>query len=115
MEFVKESGNEADAEAITEKLIFDYRECGFDPATTALCEFAVALTLNPGLMRQSNVEVLRGHGFSDEQITVATQIISYFNYINRVADGLGVDLEDWMTISLDHWIETKPNWREQTS
>ena len=29
-------------------------------------------------------------------ISNAVQVVSYFNYINRVADGLGVDLEEWM-------------------
>ena len=62
-------------------------------------------------MSQENVDSLRKHGFSDRQITVATQVISYFNYINRIADGLGVDLEDWMTMSSDQWLVEKPNWR----
>jgi uncharacterized protein YciW len=47
-------------------------------------------------MGPDDLETLRGHGFDDEQITIATQVISYFNYINRVADGLGVDDEPWM-------------------
>ncbi len=40
--------------------------------------------------------MLRGQGFSDTAIHDAVQVISYFNYINRVADALGVDLEQWM-------------------
>jgi len=78
----------------------------------ALCRYAVDLTVRPGEMSESNVAVLREHGFADDQITVAAQVISYFNYINRIADGLGVDLEDWMTLSHDEWIAKKPNWRE---
>lgn len=39
---------------------------------------------------------LRREGLSDEAIHDAAQVIAYFNYINRVADGLGVDLEEWM-------------------
>ena len=90
--------------------MFDYRQCEFKPADVALCEYAVELTLRPGAMERANVESLRVHGFSDEQITIATQVIGYFNYINRIADGLGVDLEDWMTASFDEWIQKKPNW-----
>jgi len=93
------------------QLVFDYRECGFDQTDAALCQYAVELTLRPGNMSQANIEALRQEGFSDEQITVATQVISYFNYINRIADGLGVDLEDWMTMSQSQWLESKPNWR----
>ena len=35
-------------------------------------------------------------GLTDEQITIATQVVGYFNYVNRIADGLSVQLEeDW--------------------
>lgn len=92
-------------------MVFDYRDCGFSQADLALCQYALDLTLRPHQMTQANVDTLRGHGFSDEQITIAAQVISYFNYINRIADGLGVDLEDWMTESNEQWLAKKPNWR----
>lgn len=62
-------------------------------------------------MSQADVERLRAQGFSDLQITIANQVISYFNYINRMADGLGVELEAWMTISQQQWLTQKPQWR----
>ena len=92
-------------------LIFDYRNCNFSEIDTALCEYAVELTCRPGGMSQTNIDRLRNVGLADDQITVATQVISYFNYINRIADGLGVDLEDWMTTSEASWKSEKPNWR----
>jgi uncharacterized peroxidase-related enzyme len=66
-------------------------------ADRALCEFAERLTRTPGKMREQDVETLRGVGFDDLQIHDATQVISYFNYINRVADAVHVDLEPEMT------------------
>ena len=47
-------------------------------------------------MSPGDLDLLRGQGFSDPAIHDAVQVISYFNYINRVADALGVDLEEWM-------------------
>jgi alkylhydroperoxidase family enzyme len=91
--------------------VFDYRECDFDAADTALCDYAVQLTLNPGGVGQLEIESLREVRWSDEQITIAVQVIGYFNYINRIADGLGVDLEDWMILDIDDWKRKKPNWR----
>lgn len=44
-------------------------------------------------MTESDVEELRRHGLSDRAIHDLTQVVSYFNYINRVADGLGIDPE----------------------
>ena len=72
-----------------------------------MCDFGVKLTLSPGAMGEGDVTVLRGLGFSDEAITIATQVISYFNYINRIADGLGVDAEDWMMLGEEEWRERK--------
>jgi alkylhydroperoxidase family enzyme len=58
-------------------------------------------------MEKSDIETLHTHGFDDDQITIATQVIGYFNYINRIADGLGVDPDDWMTPPADEWLSSK--------
>ena len=44
-------------------------------------------------MTKDDVETLRQIGWSDLEIHDAAQVIAYFNYINRIADGLGVDPE----------------------
>jgi uncharacterized protein YciW len=67
-----------------------------EPKVRALLEFAEKLTLRPWERRREDLEVLRAAGWGDREIHDAVQVISYFNYINRVADGLGVDLEPEM-------------------
>jgi len=62
----------------------------------ALCDHAVRLTRAPQSMTRADVEKLREAGLSDRAIHDATQVIAFFNYINRVADGLGIDLEPGM-------------------
>lgn len=47
-------------------------------------------------MAEDDINRLRELGLSDQAINDATQVISFFNYINRVANGLGVDLEHGM-------------------
>ena len=84
-------------------MIIDYREADLSLQDRALCDYAVKLTVAPGDMVQADVEALREHGFDDDQITIATQVVSYFNYINRIADGLGVDDEEWMTMPREEW------------
>lgn len=59
-------------------------------------------------MSAQDIESLRAAGLTDEQITAAVQVIGYFNYINRVADGLGVDPEDWMEPSREDWEKRRP-------
>ena len=79
-----------------------------DETDRALCDYAVKLTLTPGRMNADDVEQLRTLGLSDSQITVAVQVIGYFNYINRVADGLDVETEDWMSrIEKEKWLAEK--------
>ena len=62
-------------------------------------------------MTASDITQLRAAGFSDEQITIAAQVIAYFNYINRIAEGLGVDLEDSMSAPIGQWHADKADFR----
>ena len=89
-DFGLESGNNE----LAELLVFDYRNCDFSEMDMALCEYAIELTCRPTEMSQASIDRLRKVGFTGDQITIATQVISYFNYINRIADGLGVDMEE---------------------
>ena len=52
--------------------------------------------LTPAAMTDADVARLRDAGFDDRAIHDATQVISYFNYINRIADGLGLPPEEWI-------------------
>jgi len=62
----------------------------------ALCEFAEKLTLTPAKMTSDDCSRLRSVGLNDRDILDAVEVISYFNYINRVADALGIDPEPEM-------------------
>ena len=84
-------------------MIFDYRNADLSNTDRSLCDYALKLTLTPGDVDRDDVETLRRSGLSDEAVTIATQVIGYFNYINRIADGLGVDPEDWMTLPAEEW------------
>jgi len=54
------------------------------------------VTRPPAAARRQDLETLRKHGLSDRDILDAVEVIAYFNYINRVADALGVDPEPEM-------------------
>lgn len=71
----------------------DYRTANLPPNHRAMLDFAHKLTVSPAAMRAADVEVLRQHGYDDAAIHDITQVAAYFNYINRIADGLGVDPE----------------------
>ena len=75
----------------------DWRTARLSDVDAALCAHAEKLTLSPGDVGRADVDTLREVGLSDEAIHDAVQVVAYFNYINRVADGLGTDLEEDMT------------------
>jgi uncharacterized peroxidase-related enzyme len=62
----------------------------------ALCDVALKLTLEPAAVSGEDAEALRAHGWSDAAIHDAIQVVSYFNYVNRVAEAVGIDDEpEW--------------------
>ena len=63
------------------------------PKELALLAYADVLTQTPSSVTRAHVEALRGHGYDDRAIHDACCIIGYFAFVNRVADGLGVELE----------------------
>jgi alkylhydroperoxidase family enzyme len=70
-----------------------------------LCKFAEMVTRAPGALTPRHLETLRLQGLNDRDILDAVEVISYFNYINRIADALGVDPEPEMQQAYEKWQE----------
>ena len=68
----------------------DYREAQLDAADRAMLDYAAKLTREPPRVGPEDLDRLRAAGFDDRGILQINLIASWFNYINRVADGLGV-------------------------
>jgi uncharacterized peroxidase-related enzyme len=60
---------------------------------TALLDYAETLTLAPAAVRATHIEALRAQGYDDRAIHDACVIVAYFAFVNRIADGLGVQVE----------------------
>ncbi len=71
----------------------DYRTAEISTADRAMLDYAYKLTLEPWAMVRTDVESLRREGFSDRAILDINQVAGYFAFVNRLADGLGVQLE----------------------
>ena len=65
-----------------------------DAADQAMLAYAIKLTRTPGQITEEDVEILSGHGFDDRGVLDICQVVAYFNYVNRLADGVGVELEE---------------------
>lgn len=71
----------------------DYTKANIDAKTRAMLEYAVRLTIKPSNITDEEINILRNHGCIDREILDVCQITSYFNFVNRMAEGLGVELE----------------------
>ncbi len=78
----------------TRQLAADPASADLDAADLALCQYAQRLTLQPGQSSIDHIEQLRALGFSDEAILSATQVVAYFNFVNRLVLALGVELSE---------------------
>lgn len=78
-----------------EQLKKDYRLVELKPRQRAMLDYADKLTREPGAMTETDLIPLREAGLDDRAILDLNQCVAYFAYVNRVADGLGVVLDDY--------------------
>ncbi|WP_419949210.1 carboxymuconolactone decarboxylase family protein [Candidatus Palauibacter sp.] len=74
-------------------LAADHTEARLDEADRAMLDYAARLTLAPGEIAETDVAPLKTHGFDDLAIHDICAITGYYAFVNRLADGLGVELE----------------------
>jgi alkylhydroperoxidase family enzyme len=61
-----------------------------------MLRYADKLTRTPGTMKSEDVDLLRRSGHTDQDILHIAEVAGYYAYVNRIADGLGVELEPWI-------------------
>jgi len=79
--------------ALVEALERDYTTAPIAPQDRVMLDYVVKLTKDATKVWKDDIERLRSVGFDDRGILQITLIASWFNYINRVADSLGVGRE----------------------
>jgi uncharacterized peroxidase-related enzyme len=73
----------------------DWRKADLDKADYQMLEYVEKLTQQPWDMEEEDVVDLREIGFSDAAILDINQVTGYYAFVNRLADGLGVELEPY--------------------
>ena len=71
----------------------DYRTAALGHSDRAMLTYADKLTRTPAAMESADVATLGAAGFSDAAILDICQVAAYYAFVNRLADGLGVELE----------------------
>lgn len=80
-------------EAFVKALVEDYENAPLEPRDRVMLDYVTQLTKDATRITPEHHERLRAAGFDDRGILQITLIASWFNYINRVADALGVGKE----------------------
>lgn len=84
-----------------DRLIDDYQSVE-DERLRAMLGFGAKLTRTPAAVSEDDVQALRDAGFSDADILDITLITSYFNFVNRIAEGLGVEFTEAEATGYDY-------------
>ena len=90
-----------DNDNLVEQLKQDWRRAKLEEEDRAMLVYVEKLTRAPWEMIESDVVSLREVGFTDAAILDINQVTGYYAYVNRLADGLGVDLEPYWDLNGD--------------
>ena len=99
--FLRDHSSDAD---LASHMMHDYTQVKLDFQTRAMLDFAAKLTKSPSAMSQEDVQRLRNHGLSDEQILSTVLITCTFNFMTRLADSLGVEPPEGRQEAHSQWL-----------
>jgi uncharacterized peroxidase-related enzyme len=78
---------------LLEQIERDWRSAPLEPRRRTMLDYVEKLTCSPSAVTRADVEALRKVGFGDRDVLEIAEVTAYFAYVNRIADGLGVELE----------------------
>jgi len=81
-------------DSLKQYLIGDFRIADITDLEKAMLTFAEKITVSPASIREDDVATLRRNGLDDKVIHDLVQVAAYYAYVNRLADALGVELEE---------------------
>lgn len=84
--------------AKADHVLRNWRTAPLSARERAICDYAAKLCGKPGSVVPDDLAPLRAAGLDDATITDVVQVVAYFCYINRIAEGLGVDPEPFMPV-----------------
>jgi len=81
------------SDTLADELSTGYETAAITEADKAMLRYAAKLTRTPAKMTQADVDALRSAGFSDSAVLDICMVTAYYAFVNRLADGMGVELE----------------------
>jgi uncharacterized peroxidase-related enzyme len=103
---------ESDDPDMASHTMHDYTKVNWDIVTKAILDYAMKLTIEPWAAQEAEVQNLRSLGLEDEQILSVVLITCLFNYVTRLADGLGMEVNPEREILVKEWLNG-PAWQQE--
>ena len=94
----------SDDSELASHIMHDYTQADLDPKTRGMLDFAVKLTREPWAMKKADVNTLRELGLTDEEVLSVALITCNFNFMSRLANGLGVELGEGRQEQTEAWL-----------
>ena len=94
----------SDDPELASHVMHNYRNADLDAQTRGMLDFATKLTVAPGSMERDDVEGLRRLGLTDQQVLSVALITCLFNFMTRLADGLGVEVPPGRQEAIARWL-----------
>ncbi len=86
------------------QLLADHTQADLSPSDHVMLDFSVKVTLDPADLTQQDLEGLREAGFADDQIVSIVLVTCLFNFMNRIANSLGVAVPEPFARSVERWL-----------
>ena len=85
-------------------MMHDYTQADLDDQTRGMLDFALKLTKDPAKNTKADLQKLRDLGLDEQQVLSTVLITCLFNFMTRLADGLGVELQENRFDTAKRWM-----------
>lgn len=90
---------------LASQILSDYTRADLTLKDRCMLDFAVRVTLEPGTLSEGDIDGLRAAGFDDRDILSIVMVTCLFNFMNRVANSLGVEVDPGFQRAVQSWLE----------
>ena len=94
----------SDDPELASHIMHDYTQADLDDQTRGMLDFAVKLTKDPAKNTKADLQKLRDLGLDEQQVLATVLITCFFNFMTRLADGLGVEIQENRFEAAKRWM-----------
>lgn len=108
-EFLRKTADpDGEAPALVKQVKRDFYGADLDEQEKVMLEFVTKMTVDSKSTTEADIQRMREAGFDDVQILEVVQLAGWFNCITRIADALGIEVEDWRADWMKQILAVKP-------